>query len=556
MTTWRLPFQPVLDDYPNHLALAEPERMSLAPRWRLLLALVLLCVLLRTAMAWRITSVDPDGVLYIQMARMFEQGDFRAAAQKLSVNLYPLILAALHRAGLSWEMAAGVWGVGISSLVVLPLYGWVRRQFDDQVALVACLIYATQQKFIEWSPEIMRDPTFWFCWTLSIYLLWRAVTEVRLLWFLGAGVSILVACLTRFEGLFLLAPLALWPFWRWRALQTGRRRLVGGVLLCLGVFPAVLLMANLVSVSMHGVWTLPRLDPVGRIQPWLQAILGNSSGVPARGNPDIPDGVAPLSAGQMLWTFIPNATRGLSPLVALFMLSGLWGWRRNWARRDHQPLFYVAILILCGIWVQLWYDRMMCPRYMLPILLMASGFTALAVLSLCRRLLRWTKWFCWPRFWQQAASWTPVTALVVYGLIGAATCNRSYYESRQVARELGTWIHEHMGPQVDVLGPIGTTPVVCYYAQTDAFHMLRMEVSDDARILYAVETARPQVLLLCPTRMISFARCQGIMAQLHRFGMEVIRDPWLTERRTPLFAAVRVPGELRLSEQPVHTSRR
>ena len=90
-----------------------------------------------------------------------------------------------------------LWSLLISSLVVLPLFGWVRRQFDDRVALVACLLYAVQPKLIAWSPEIMRDPTFWFLFTLSIYLLWRAVTEVRPGWFVAAGVAVALACLKR-----------------------------------------------------------------------------------------------------------------------------------------------------------------------------------------------------------------------------------------------------------------------------------------------------------------------------------------------------------------------
>ena len=61
----------------------------------------------------------------------------------------------------------------ISSLVVLPLWGWVRRQFDDRVALVACLLYITHPKFIVESPEVMCDPTFWFFFTLAMYCMWR-----------------------------------------------------------------------------------------------------------------------------------------------------------------------------------------------------------------------------------------------------------------------------------------------------------------------------------------------------------------------------------------------
>ena len=67
----------------------------------------------------------------------------------------------------------------MSSLTVLPLCGWVRRQFNDQTALLAGVLYAAHPVFIQWSPELIRDPTFWLLFMLTLYLLWRAVTEVH-----------------------------------------------------------------------------------------------------------------------------------------------------------------------------------------------------------------------------------------------------------------------------------------------------------------------------------------------------------------------------------------
>ena len=301
----------------------------------------------------------------------------------MALNIYPLILTGLHRLGLDWELAAGLWGVTVSSLVVLPLWGWVRRQFDDRVALVACLLYAVNPKFIEWSPEVMRDPTFWLLFMLAIYWLWRAVTEVRYGYFIAAGTAIMLASLTRIEGLFLLIPLTLWTFWRFVALRTDRKKLLLGAVLCVVVFPALLAAVNIGWVCGHSGWAALRLSPLARVEPWLASILGH-----APADVDAEGLEKPLGFGRMIWIFIPTMTRGLSPVFALLMFGGIWGWRRVWARRDHQPLFYTAVVIMCGIWVQLWYDRNICPRYALPIVLMASPFAALGLLGLIARLLR------------------------------------------------------------------------------------------------------------------------------------------------------------------------
>ncbi len=190
----------MLADYPNRLTTPEPERQTYPRAIGRLTALVLVCLALRSAMALRVPGVSPDSVLYIQLAKSLDAGDIRGGTEDLSINTFPVILMLLHRLGLDWETAGVLWSLLVSSLVVLPLFGWLRRQFDDRVALVACLLYAVQPKMIAWSPEIMRDPTFWFLFALSIYLQWRAVTEVRLRWFVLGGMATSLACLTRFEG--------------------------------------------------------------------------------------------------------------------------------------------------------------------------------------------------------------------------------------------------------------------------------------------------------------------------------------------------------------------
>ena len=262
-------FEPAPADYPNHLANPQPERLRLPSAGWLLLGLVLLCLVPRAAMALRIPGICPDGVVYVNIARNIEAGDLRAAFHEMAMNIYPVILVLLHRLGLDWDLAARIWGVVVSSLVVLPLWGWIRRAFDDRVALVACLLYAVHPKFIEWSPEAMRDQTFWLLFMLAIYWLWRAATEVRYGCFLAAGVAIALASLTRIEGMFLLVPLTLWTFWRWRALTggplptgegTAHRQLLLGAILCVGFFPLLLALINVLWLCGHSGWTMIRFD--------------------------------------------------------------------------------------------------------------------------------------------------------------------------------------------------------------------------------------------------------------------------------------------------------
>jgi 4-amino-4-deoxy-L-arabinose transferase-like glycosyltransferase len=549
-------FQSPPDEYANHLAVPQPERLRLPPAHWLLLILFLLCLVPRVGMALRIPSVCPDGVLYIHIAQSLEAGDWQSASRDMGLNIYPLILTALHRTGLNWELAAGLWGVTVSSLVVLPLWGWVRRQFDDRIALVACLLYAVNPKFIEWSPEVMRDPTFWLLFMLAIYWLWRAVTEVHCGYFVAAGMAIILASLTRIEGLFLLIPFTLWIFWRFLALghdsegaavgvavalpplcrKTGdgsttaiptrvvlkqrlskdRKKLLLGAVLCVVVLPALLLAINVGWACGHSGWAALRLSPLARVLPWLTSLLGHA---PAQA---VADGLEkPLGPGRMIWVFIPTMTRGLSPVFALLMFGGMWGWRRVWARRDHQALFYTAIVIMCGIWVQLWYDRNICPRYALPIVLMASPFAALGLLGLIARLLRIANWLRWGTKARQIVVAAVAAMVAIISLSDAMTSYGRYFRTRQMALDLGCWVHDKYPTLPAIVGPVGITPIVSFYAHNAPYRPFRWEADDDS-ILAMVEQSRASVVLLQPAKELTEERCAALAARLKVCGLQPV----------------------------------
>jgi len=507
------PFQPAPDEYPNHLAAPRPEPLRLPAARGLLLILVLLCLAPRMAMFFRIPGVCPDGVVYIHAAEAIEAGDFRVGLRDMSLNTYPVILMLLHRTGLDWHGAAGLWGVAVSSLVVLPLWGWARRQFDDRVALAACLLYAVHPKFIEWTPEIMRDPTFWLFFMAAIYWLWRAVTEVRYSYFIAAGAAITLASLTRIEGLFLLIPLVLWTFWRFRSLQTDRKKLLRGAVLCVVAFPTLLVLVNLAVLCGHSGWAALRLSPLTRAWAGLESAFGGDAETAAGALEKT------MTIGQMIWVFIPTLTRGLSPIFALLMFGGIWGWRRVWSRRDHQPLFYVALVVMCGVWVQLWYDHQICPRYALPIVLMASPFAALGLLGLVGRVSRLAERRHWgPR--RQATLVTIVVAVLFsVCLIDAMTGSTAYFRSRRTALDVGRWVRRAFPVPAKLVGPVGVTPIIGHYAQCGDCQTFRWD-ADDATILEMTKQSRPDVVVLQAAKQLTPERCSSLARRLKPLGLE------------------------------------
>lgn len=539
-----LPFQPASDEYANHLAVPQPERLRLpSARW-LLLFLVALCAIPRVIMALRLPSVCPDGVLYIRLAQALEAGDWRTGLGDMSLNTYPVILMLLHRMGLGWELAAGLWGVTVSFLVVLPLWGWVRRQFDDRIALVACLLYVVNPKFIEWSPEVMRDQTFWLFFMLAIYWLWRAVTEVHYGYFIAGGAAVTLASLTRVEGLFLLIPLTLWTFWRYRALQSDRKKLLIGAVLCVVIFPMLLVLVNVPLLFGHSGTAALRLSPLARVQPWLASVFGHK----AAGS-SVDSIEQPFGFGRMLWIFFPTMTRGLSPVFALLMLGGLFGWRRMWARRDHQPLFCTTVVIMCGIWVQLWFDRNICPRYALPIVLMASPFAALGLLWLIARLLRISEWLRWGVRSQQVTIAVVVVVATAISLTDAMTSNSKYFPTRRMAADMGRWMrHEYRHPPA-IVGPVGITPIISFYANSSPYQTFRWETGD-ASILAMVNQSRASVVFLQPAKELTDDRCAALEARLKKAGLTPVDRSELPATCNGLSVLVRGKRNARTAQEP------
>jgi hypothetical protein len=485
-------------------------------------------------MALRTSIICIDGPIYVASAQAIESGDFRSALFEGGVNLYSFILAALHHCGLSWETVGTWWGVLMGTLVLLPLWGWVRRQFDDRVALVACLLYIVHPKFIIESPEVTRDPTFWFLFMLSIYFMWRAVTEIRYGYFLAAGTTTTLAALTRIEGLLLLVPFALWILWRLLSLRTNRKSLLLGALICTPAFAILLGTMSFILLRHHIEWPPIRTTPFLRIQVWVQSILGmetvtdigigNAGGLGDR-----------VPFGRMLKIFFPTMTRGLAPLFALLMFGGIWVWRRVWFRRDHQAMFLAGILLAVAIWVQLWCDGNLSRRYALPIVLMGVPFASLALLELMAKAQHLVQRFGYSEHRQRLTAFATLAFVLISGTIHAM---KTTDESRQLAAEVGFWIKTDFQTPPRLVGPSFMERIINYYASTSDYVTLPAD-AEDASILELVAQRRPDVVILWPTKQLNDKRCNALAARMQAIGLRPVAANSLPEATDRFYVLVR-----------------
>ena len=242
--------------FPDHLAAMHGAEASpppqvganvgstTSPRYATLALLVLLCLVPRALMAWKIGGICPDAVVYIQVAEFFDKGMLNEGGlHRFGLNLYPVVLMLLH--GRGWT------GSGRQDLECLDL-------LPDRVAALrlgtaavrrprgldtGCL-YAFHAELIRSSPEGSAIPRL-VLHGVSLYLLGGPYRSPSPFFLLG-GLTMPMATMTRSEGLFLLVPLLLWSFCAelvpltrsvMKHVAAPRRRLPMGVMLAVAVFP-------------------------------------------------------------------------------------------------------------------------------------------------------------------------------------------------------------------------------------------------------------------------------------------------------------------------------
>jgi hypothetical protein len=551
-------------DYANHLASEAPARDR--PQWRpgLVAFLLLACLVPRLLMACRVDTVCADGVIYFELADKLEQGRVDPDdVSHLQSGTFPFALATLHRLGLGWENAAKVYGVLAATLAVLPLFGWVRRQFDDRLAVLACLLYATHPKLIEWSPEAVREPSFWLFFLLAIYFLWRAAVEVDGRWFALGGAATALTMLTRFEGWFLLFPLVGWTVVRFWHLRAARGRLVGGWACCLAMVPIVFYAFGLLQPE--GVrQNQLRLDPVKRAGNWLlswRATASEPTATIASGETSAPAAApaptstpAPLTAAEITdphageWslreaakTMLNVCERGLTPLFAILMFAGYFTHLRLFHRGDHLPILLLALAVVAAVWIHLWYAHQASSRYVLTIVLLATRGAAIGLLDFGRLAESWLS-HRWPR-----ARWSAATALLaVVMLVGTIDAVSSDFKSRDALAGLGSWIYEQYGASSIVVGSESQLAVVGFYAQTEAFPF-PSTLSGDALASW-VDGVMPDVVVISKRRQQP-EEYEPILAQRERLGLELVPAERIPASTKNMLVLVRVHRPADLNRQ-------
>jgi hypothetical protein len=504
-------------DFPNALAAgAAPEAITV-PRWRPWLVVFLLtcCLLPRAWAAWRCDLLWSDTILYVQAGDALARGDLHEAFREFGLNVYPAILAGFQRLGLDWQVAGKWWSVLFATLTVLPLWGWIRRQFDDRVAVAACLAYAFHGKLVSISPLILRDPTFWFLFAMTLYCAWRAVSEARIAFFLATGALLTLAVFTRTEGCLLVIPLVGWPLCRLlparqkreaaagggqpceapasaaaktRATQT-RFALIAGPILGLSLAPLALVLVNCSVLRQHPHWELLRPEHTERFVEWWQAPQAAADEDAA----GAPSGLGRFPRLVLARKIVERLVKSFTYIGMLLTLLGLCAGWRVFFRREHQVLLVMNLLLLVLIFIY-YHSRSIDIRYFMPMVLVALPWMALGFFQ----AVAWAA-AALERFAAVAAARRPVIVGVAALIVLSASMADGHLAAERLMyrqRAVGLWIRDHLGPGQSLSSNVSGLHLIVFFAQARPLDQFPWPGSAETPLSPAVEAGQAAVVVL------------------------------------------------------------
>ncbi len=448
-----------------------PDRM-LSPRKNigttreitlLVSGLFLFALLPRAIMAWQLgAAICNDGHYYIWLADSLEKGDIQTAVVSyLNLNIYPVILVFIHKLGFDWIIGGKIWGVLVSSLVVFPMFGWVREQYNEQIATVACFLYAIHPELIEWSAEPIREPTFWFLTTCCLFFMWRSVMGLKLSRFVIAGITLALAIHTRSEGWLLVPLLIVWTFFRFRLLEVGRKRLLLGTTLSLAMIPLLILLMNVTLLRNHSQWEFGRFAQVAECYHWVsekitgvettEHLIGvdtTRSSYTTTAKFDIPHPTHPLSVkpktllsqGELFLQYQQDFFNSMGPFALLFLAIGLFVMFRDIFHRDKCVFLPFMLILMLGVWIRLSGSGSASGRFFLLAYFLVVPCGAIGVLFSMSKISKWGSQQKETNKLRPIAIGSLLGLLIIVGWVDSLSSNNSRRKSDVL---FGNWLRQH-----------------------------------------------------------------------------------------------------------------
>jgi 4-amino-4-deoxy-L-arabinose transferase-like glycosyltransferase len=151
-----------------------------------------------------IPMMNPDGPVYIHQARAIYYGLWGSIGHCSEVDyltLYTVFIAAVYPVTGNWMHAAMAVNLIFGTLMIIPLYLFLRRFTDEKTGFVTAFIFAMMPILVIQSVNVIRDPSYWFFSMLGLYLLVNDDEKRKNFFLILSSLSFLIATATRIEGI-------------------------------------------------------------------------------------------------------------------------------------------------------------------------------------------------------------------------------------------------------------------------------------------------------------------------------------------------------------------
>ena len=138
---------------------------------RNLLTLLGLAAAIRVYLYFHTYLVSMDGAFqFIPLAKLFAEGNFKAALGHGQLPLYPILIALLSKTGLDFETSGRLVSLIFSLMTVFPLYFLGKKIFNSKIAFVGCMFFAIHPYLARFSVDVLKDPLYVCLFISSIWL--------------------------------------------------------------------------------------------------------------------------------------------------------------------------------------------------------------------------------------------------------------------------------------------------------------------------------------------------------------------------------------------------
>ena len=325
-------------------------------------------------------TLNRDGMLYVDAARMFDQGGFNAAHKVFSWPFLSILMAVLSKTtGIGLETTGYLLNILFMAGACGLLVSCAARSCPE-AAWPTCLVILAIPGLNDYRHELVREYGCWFFIMLSLWMALRWADAPRWRTALIAQAAILVASLFRPEAAAFLCALIAWQLVEAPASERWQRLTMIGVIPVVGFIVAfTLLMCNQLPSRLAS--DINRFNPerfivrAQMIAPGLPEFARDNSGII-------------LFFGSL--AIIPLK---FSKMMGIFLAPLLYANLNSSARPAHQVsqrLFAWAILVHCLILAIFVIDlHFLAGRYVALLALLATPLTGYGLHLIFLRFPRW-----------------------------------------------------------------------------------------------------------------------------------------------------------------------